>query len=306
MLFKDLDLKVGPFERYGILGPNGAGKSTLLKILAQKIEPSFGQIIVGKNTKVVEFDQHREQLDRNETLKEALAEHGDYVFVGDQRIHIASYLERYLFDPGDANRKIGSLSGGEQNRLLLAKLFRSDANCLLLDEPTNDLDVTSLAVLEDILLDYEGVVFAVSHDRRFLDKICTHIISFQEAPLGFGAESRVVVYAGNYSMYEILRAQAPLPEKIPDIKNPATTKSERVRVKSRRSYKEEQEFLGMEKQIELLEAEREALNAELSAGQSSKGMKHLNQKAERLNVLEQEIEKLYARWQELADLSEKL
>lgn len=163
VLFKNFDLKVVQGQRFGILGPNGAGKTTLLSILAGKISPSFGSVVLGKNTEIIQFDQQREQLDDEKTLKETLADHGDYVRVGDKNIHIASYLDRYLFDGSDANRRVATLSGGEQNRLLLAKLFRHNANCLLLDEPTNDLDVTSLAVLEEVILDYEGVVFIVSH-----------------------------------------------------------------------------------------------------------------------------------------------
>lgn len=304
VLFRGLNLKVGPHQRYGILGPNGAGKTTLLALLAQKALPTSGHIKLGKNTEIMEFDQQRQQLDQNATLKETLADQGDYVFIGSQRMHIASYLEKYLFDPGDANRRVSTLSGGEQNRLLLAKLFRSQANCLLLDEPTNDLDVTSLAVLEELILDYEGVVFTVSHDRRFLDRICTHIIAFEPSPAGFGAESRVIVYAGNYSTYLTLKAQGETSEvKVKAESHASTAKSERTRSKTRRSFNEEREFLNIEGTIEGLEKERAAIHEELaSPDHFRREPEHLQQKTHRLSVLEREIERLYARWQELSDL----
>lgn len=303
ILFRGLNLKVGAHQRFGILGPNGAGKTTLLGILAQKIKPSFGHIKLGKNTEIMEFDQQRQQLEPNATLKETLADHGDYVFIGEQRIHIASYLEKYLFDGKDANRRVSTLSGGEQNRLLLAKLFRGQANCLLLDEPTNDLDVTSLAVLEELVLDYEGVVFCVSHDRRFLDKVCTHIIAFEPALPGSGAESNVVVYAGNFTTYIALKSQAES-FALPTVNDStAAPKIERTRVKTRRSFNEEREFSAIEGKIESLEKERSALHEELASPDHFRREPHeLQHKTERLNELEREIELLYGRWQELMDL----
>lgn len=306
MLFKDFSLKVGAGQRFGILGPNGAGKTTLLGLLSQKIPPSAGRVILGKNTEFMQFDQHREQLNKNATLKETLADHGDYVFAGDQRIHIASYLEKYLFSPGCANRQVSTLSGGEQNRLLLAKLFRKSANCLLLDEPTNDLDVSSLAVLEEQLLDYEGVVFTVSHDRRFLDKVCNAIIAFE--PSGSkDAESKLVVYQGNYSMYLSLKAQnEQQQEQSPKVKDMAiAAKPERVRQKTKRSFKEQKEFEAIEGRLEALESERTKLHDELAEPDLFRKQPELVQeKVARMQSIEAEIEALYARWQELMDMGE--
>lgn len=296
-LFKDINLKVGAHQRYGIVGPNGAGKTTLLKIIAQQIAPSSGTVKLGKNTKILEFDQNRAGLDLNKTLKETLADHGDFVFIGDKRIHIASYLEKYLFDPSDAMRKVSTLSGGEQNRLLLAKLLRSDANCFLLDEPTNDLDVTSLAILEEMLLDYDGVVFTVSHDRNFLDKICTHIIAFDEAPVDFGACHDVQVYTGNYQSYVGQKASV-----IKDAVNKESKKNVvRKREKTRRSYKEELEYQAIEGIIEGLELERSKLHEELASPDHFRASHEIVQeKMARLSELEKEIERLYERWQDLS------
>ncbi|OPZ24216.1 MAG: putative ABC transporter ATP-binding protein [bacterium ADurb.BinA186] len=298
ILFRNFSLKVGAGQRYGILGPNGVGKTTLLSMLAGKNKPSFGHIKFGKNTHVIEFDQHREKLDPNATLKETLADHGDYVYIDEQKIHIASYLERYLFSGGDANRKVSGLSGGEQNRLMLAKLFRHQANCLLLDEPTNDLDVSSLAVLEEIVLDYDGVVFVVSHDRSFLDHVCTHIIAFEPTNLDT-KESRIEVYNGNYSDYREQKARESAPTQ--EIKKTVQPQRERTRVK-KRTFKEEQELTTISSLIENLEKERTELHNLLSNSDIFRDAKAAQEKVERLKIVEDEIERLYARWQELEEI----
>ena len=254
----------------------------------------------------MQFDQHREQLDKKATLKETLADHGDYVFVGEERMHIASYLERYLFSPGCANRQVSTLSGGEQNRLLLAKLFRKSANCLLLDEPTNDLDVSSLAVLEEQLLDYPGVVFTVSHDRRFLDKVCNAIIAFEPCEDGT-AESKISIYQGNYSTYLALKAQGEANNKelVAKTKEISIAKPERIRTKTKRSFKEQREFEAIEGLLEAMESERALLHEELAQGEMFRKTPELVQeKMERLRILELEIEERYARWQELLDLGD--
>lgn len=303
VVFKDFSLKVAAHQRYGILGPNGCGKTTLLSIISNKLVPTFGQITYGKNTLVIEFDQQREQLDQNKTLKETLADHGDYVRINNQDIHIASYLEKYLFSGGDANRRVSTLSGGEQNRLLLAKLFRVSANCLLLDEPTNDLDVTSLAVLEETLLDYDGVVFIVSHDRRFLDRVCTSIIAFEPSTDKEAQESTLTVYAGNYSDYARLKAKTEKEVPVAEVTKTNTKKLPSVKIKTKRSFKEEKEFQEIGEVIELLEEEQTTLHKELADGSLFRNEPgKVQEKIERLHTVEAKIEKLYGRWQELMDM----
>lgn len=302
ILFTGFSLKVVVRQRYGILGKNGSGKTTLLSILSGKIVPTFGKITHGKNTEVIEFDQQRAQLDQNATLKETLADHGDYVFIDEQKIHIASYLERYLFSGGDANRRVSSLSGGEQNRLLLAKLFKHAGNCLLLDEPTNDLDMESLAVLEEVLLGYEGVCFIISHDRKFLDRVCTNIIAFEENVDGDG-ESKLVTYPGNYTDYVHLKNLSEKPISAKSAAAPKKAVAQAPKIKKRRSFKEEQEFQAIEGQIDALEHERTSLHAELAQGDAFKQDHNVAQKKlNRINELDVEIERLFSRWQELSDM----
>lgn len=305
VLFKDFSLKVVAGHRYGILGPNGAGKTSLLSIISQKALPTFGEITMGPNTTIMQFDQHREQLDQNATLKETLAHRGEHVRVGDQYMHIASYLEKYLFRGDDANRSVSTLSGGEQHRLLLAKLFQNPANCLLLDEPTNDLDITSLAVLEEMLLDFDGVAFIVSHDRNFLDRVCTSMIAFEPLSKDSATEYRLMVYPGNYSDYLMLSAQAArdtFDEKPPAI---STSKAvtQKTKTKRKRSFKEEREFTTIEHVIETNEQERAALHIEMASPDFFRNSPEIMQeKLARIEELNREIERLYARWQELSDL----
>lgn len=298
VLFKDFSLKVVAKQRFGILGRNGAGKTTLMSIIAQKLMPTFGSVIMGKNTQILQFDQHREVLDQNATLKETLANHGDYVRIDEKNIHIATYLEKYLFAPGDGNRRVNTLSGGEQNRLMLAKLMRQNANCLMLDEPTNDLDMASLAALEEVLLDYPGVIFTVSHDRRFLNRVCNMIIAFEK---GTDAESKLEVYPGNYDSYLSLREKNE--PQVAETK-PETKKTERVKTKKKRSFKEEQELKDIPLLLEKLEQEQVKLHEELANPETFKSLdpKLMQEKVARAESIGSEIEKLYERWQELSDI----
>lgn len=264
-LFRKLNLIARVGQRYGIVGENGAGKSTLLMLLSGEKLPTEGQVIRGLHTDIVRFDQNRGQLDPSLSLKETLVSQGDTVFVGDDRIHIASYLERYLFSPSDMNRKVSTLSGGEQNRLMMALLFKKGANCLLLDEPTNDLDMPTLAVLEETVQELDGVAFIVSHDRQFLDRVCTSIIAFENGV--------VTVYEGDYTTYERLRAQNAAAQRAEQSgkshgqpKQRAFEEPKKEKIKKKRSFNEEREHAAMLERIEKLEAEKEILAAALADG----------------------------------------
>jgi len=166
-------------DKIGLLGPNGAGKTTLLKLILGELEPDSGKIRRGTNLEVAYFDQMRDKLDLNATLEDFISPGSEWIEIGSQRKHVKSYLSDFLFSPARANSPVRSLSGGERNRLLLARLFARPANVLVLDEPTNDLDIDTLELLENLLQDYDGTVFLVSHDRTFLDNVVTSTIAYE-------------------------------------------------------------------------------------------------------------------------------
>ena len=178
-IIKDFSCRIMRGDRVGLLGPNGAGKSTLLKLILGSIPPDTGNIRLGTKLAVAYFDQMREQLNEDETLINTISQGSDFIDIGGTRKHVISYLEDFLFSPQRARSPVKSLSGGERNRLLLARLFTRPANVLVLDEPTNDLDIETLELLEALLQNYSGTLFLVSHDREFLDNVVTQVIAFE-------------------------------------------------------------------------------------------------------------------------------
>ncbi|HEX8905640.1 MAG TPA: ABC-F family ATP-binding cassette domain-containing protein, partial [Longimicrobiaceae bacterium] len=198
-LIRDFSTILQAGERIGIIGPNGSGKTTLLRVIMGLEPPDSGAVEMGKNTRIAYFDQRRSDLDPEKSVYENAAGQ-DWVMVGGERTHLRSYLETFLFPPAQQRQKVASLSGGERNRLLLAKLFLTDANLLILDEPTNDLDLVTLQVLESVLMEWSGCVLLVTHDRYFLDKIATGLIVFE----GDGELRR---HAGGYDLYRRLKDQ---------------------------------------------------------------------------------------------------
>ena len=176
-IVRDLDLQVGPGERIGLLGPNGSGKTTLLKLLAGTLQPDTGTITCADRLRVVTFEQHRESLDQQATLRRSLAPSGDAVVYQDRSVHVISWAKRFLFKPEQLDLPVSRLSGGEQARLLIAQLMLQPADLLILDEPTNDLDIPTLDVLEDSLLEFTGALVLVTHDRWLLDRISTRLLA---------------------------------------------------------------------------------------------------------------------------------
>lgn len=195
-IIKDFDVTILRGDKVGILGPNGAGKSTLLKLLLGKIEPDSGELRQGSNLEIAYFDQMREGLNLESSLEDFISPGSEWVDIGGQRKHVKSYLADFLFAPERANSPVKSLSGGERNRLLLARLFAKPANVLVLDEPTNDLDIDTLGLLEEFLQDYSGTVFLVSHDRAFLDNVVTSMIAFE-------GDGKWREYEGGYEDWKI-------------------------------------------------------------------------------------------------------
>ncbi len=211
-------------DRVGLIGPNGAGKSTLIKLILGELQPDSGQVKMGTQLSVAYFDQFREQLDEESSVIDVISQGGDFVEIAGARKHVISYLEDFLFAPERARSPVKSLSGGERNRLLLARLFTRPANILVLDEPTNDLDIDTLELLEVLLQDYPGTVLLVSHDREFLDNIVTHVIAFE-------GDGHLKEYVGGYEDWLLQRQRGAVepPEKpvvkpVPNVAKPASIK----------------------------------------------------------------------------------
>jgi ATP-binding cassette subfamily F protein uup len=253
---QDLTAIISRGDRIGIIGPNGAGKTTLIKLILGTLEPDSGTVRLGTKIEVAYFDQMRDALDPEKTVAETIAPGSDWVELpGDGknggRMHVMSYLGNFLFPPRRAQSPVRMLSGGERNRLLLARLFARPANVLVLDEPTNDLDIESLELLEAALQDYAGTLLLVSHDRAFLDNIVTQTIAAE-------GNGKWKEYVGGYSDW--LR-QRPTSSGSFDVKE----KTERTKPKAKLSYKETRELEGLPKEIEGLEAEQKALGEKMHA-----------------------------------------
>jgi ATP-binding cassette subfamily F protein uup len=307
----DFRLKAG--ERVGLVGPNGVGKTTFLKVLLGELAPDAGAVVTGKRTKVAYYDQQRTTLDGEQTVYESAGGSPpghvgeDFIEVSGRRVALRDYLDDLLFPPTIQKMQVKALSGGERNRLLLARLFLQGANVLVLDEPTNDLDLVTLNVLERLLLDFEGSVLLVTHDRYFLDKVATAILAFD-------GEGRITRWEGNYDLYRRLKAQAEQAARVegtnsgsPAAPRPAkggapaaSAPAERTRKPGKLSFKEQRELEGMEALILVAEERKSALEATLAdpATYQKAGAGVAGMRAE-LDGVTAEVERLYARWQEL-------
>jgi len=283
-------------DKVGIIGPNGVGKTTLLKILLKTENPETGRVRHGTNMKIVYFDQLREQLDEQKTVRENIADGNDFVVLNDHKRHVISYLQDFLFLPERCRTPVHILSGGEKNRLLLAKLFTKPANVLVLDEPTNDLDVETLELLEELILEYPGTLLLVSHDRAFLNSVVTSTIVFE-------GNGQVTEYAGGYDDWLRQRPAVQPPEK----KDPVKTKPKsKPRSSSKLGYMQKREIQELPQKIEALEAEHAALFEVMSDPLFYKKEKAViaGIKAD-LQRVEKEIESAYRRWEELEIINAK-
>jgi ATP-binding cassette subfamily F protein uup len=288
-LFRDLCFTLMPGTRLGLLGPNGSGKTTLLRLLCGELAPDSGAVTRAEALRVVYFDQAREQLDPESTLREGLGAHGDHVIYRDRPIHVAGWAKRFLFDSGQLDRPAGSLSGGEQARVLLARLMLQPADLLLMDEPTNDLDIPTLEVLEDSLTEFPGALVLVTHDRFLLDRVSTVV-------LGIDGDGGAQMFA-DYWQWEQARAEGrPKPAKEIDETTPMPAQPA---AKKKLSYLESREMEGMEERILAAEQELESLRARMQAPDVvSDGVK-LQEIYERMQAAEARVDELYARWAEL-------
>ena len=279
-------------DKVGIIGPNGVGKSTLLKILLKEVSPETGSVRHGTNLQFVYFDQLRAQLDEQKTVRENIVAGNDFIIFNGQKRHAISYLQGFLFSPERCRTPVRVLSGGEKNRLLLAKLFTQPANVLVLDEPTNDLDAETLELLEELIFEYQGTLLLVSHDRAFLNNVVTSTIVFE-------GNSQVVEYAGGYDDWLSQRPQL-VSERLPE-KNGA--KKVRPKPEARPSrklgYMQKRELQDLPQKIEALESEQKELVATLSDPLLYKIKGEIAGVKSDLDRVEQEIETSYRRWEEL-------
>ena len=284
-------------DKVGIIGPNGSGKTTLLKILLGQLMPQRGRIRQGTGLQVAYFDQLRTELEEDKTLKDNVAGGNDTVFINGSPRHIVGYLQDFLFPPAQIMAPVNSLSGGERNRLMLAKLFALPSNVLVLDEPTNDLDAETLELLEDRLMEYNGTILLVSHDREFLNNVVTSTIAFE----GGG---RLEEYVGGYDDWLAQRTVQTKPARL-KIREEKPKKEKPPPEKRRLSYKERLELQELPPKIEALEKEKHDLTAMLSSPSfyADKDAAKIRTAGDRLASLDAELAIAYNRWDELEHLA---
>ncbi len=262
-LIRDFTSRILRGDKIGLIGPNGAGKTTLLKLILGELQPDAGVVKQGSKLEIAYFDQFREQLDEDMSVADVISQGNDFVEIGGAKKHVMSYLEDFLFSPQRARSPVKSLSGGERNRLLLARLFTRPANVLVLDEPTNDLDIDTLELLEDVIAQYSGTVFLVSHDRAFLDNVVTQVIAFEGA-------GRLEEYPGGYQDWQDTRQRmaalgaADKPKEAAPAAAAAPARQDKPKAaRGKLSYNEGRELAALPDQISALEAEQAELNQRL-------------------------------------------
>jgi ATP-binding cassette subfamily F protein uup len=295
LIVQNLSLRIQRGDRLGLIGPNGAGKSTLIKLILGKLLPETGSIRLGTNLQIAYFDQMREQLDPDKSVLETISPGSDWIEIGNERKHVMSYLGDFLFAPQRANSPIRALSGGERNRLLLARLFARTANLLVMDEPTNDLDIESLELLETTLQNYGGTLLLVSHDRAFLDNVVTQTLTTE----GGGNWQE---YVGGYSDWLAQRPKvaAAAPRTRPEARPPSAPAAPPAPPAAKLSYKEARELERLPAEIETLEAQQQALTARMgSADYHKQGGEQIKADRQSSQDLERKLAKKFDRWGEL-------
>jgi ATP-binding cassette subfamily F protein uup len=290
-------------DKVGLIGPNGAGKTTLLKLILGELAPTRGRVRLGSNLSVAYFDQMRSGLDLDATLADTISPGSEWVEIGGARKHVMSYLGDFLFAPARASSPVRTLSGGERNRLLLARLFALPANVLVLDEPTNDLDIETLDLLEDLLQDYAGTVFLVSHDRRFLDEVVTSTIAWEgDAAPGLWRE-----YEGGYEDWRTqrersraLQAATATPPSPPPPAGAREAMAPAMKPRTKLSYKEQRELDSLPARIEELEAEQKAIGERLSGSELyTREPQRVAELQARYAQIDDELTSALQRWEDL-------
>jgi len=282
-------------DKVGLVGPNGAGKTTLLKLILGELAPDSGEVRQGSRLSVAYFDQMRDTLNLDATLADTISPGSEWIEIGSQKKHVKSYLGDFLFSPARANSPVKSLSGGERNRLLLARLFARPANVLVLDEPTNDLDIETLELLEELLAEYDGTVFLVSHDRRFLDNVVTSTIVSEGDGRWREYEGGVQDWLLQSKRAAALQAkQAPAPAPAPAVAAAPAAPKRKL------SYKEQRELDELPARIEALETEQAQVAALLAGTELyTQGAARLAEVTARAGQIEDELMGLLERWEAL-------
>ncbi len=290
-LIRDFSATILRGDKIGLLGPNGAGKTTLIKLILGELKPDSGTVKRGTNQQVAYFDQFRNVLDEDATLADTISPGSDFVEIGGRKTHVIGYLEDFLFPPERARARVSALSGGERNRLLLARLFARPANVLVLDEPTNDLDIDTLELLEQLLQDYTGTVILVSHDRAFLDNVATTSIAFE-------GDGKLITVAGGYEDWKRERSARSALEAA---ETRAAAKAVPTRREKRKlSYREQRELDAMPEKIKALELEQTTLQSRLADPQSYLEIgNEVTAMNARLEGIEMELLELLERWEAL-------
>ena len=290
-------------DKIGLIGANGAGKSTLLKLLLKQIEPNSGIVDQGTKLEIAYFDQLRDQLDPNLTVADTVADGNDFVEIAGNKRHVMSYLGDFLFAPARARSPVKSLSGGEKNRLLLARLFTKPANLIVMDEPTNDLDLETLELLEEKLVNYDGTLLLVSHDRAFLDNVVTSVYVLT-------GSGEVDEFVGGYTdwMGYVKQTEASKPvvtvKKVESVAKPESSSNSK---KKKLSFKDQQELNKLPDMIDELETKQAALTLQISSsGFYKKEPLAIAKTLDELKVIEADLEKVYARWNALEALTEEI
>lgn len=293
VIVKDLNFRLLRGDRLGLVGHNGVGKSTLISLILGKRQPDSGTIKLGTNLQIAYFDQLRAQLDPSKTVAETISPGSEWIEVGGSKKHIMAYLGDFLFPPRRANVPVSNLSGGERNRLLLARLFALPANLLVLDEPTNDLDIDSLELLEQTLQNYPGTLILVSHDRRFLDNVVTEVLAPEDN--GLWRE-----YVGGYSDWQHYKPKVePVVKKAESVDKVVPRRPKQSKVKL--SYKENKELETLPEHLMQLEAKRDELISSMNAPDyyTNHNAQEIKEQTELLQNLEAQINQGYQRWEEL-------
>lgn len=301
-IIKNFSTLIQRGDKIGLIGANGAGKSTLLKILLQQLVPDSGQVEQGTKLEIAYFDQLRDQLDPNLTVADTVADGNDFVEIAGNKRHVMSYLGDFLFAPARARSPVKSLSGGEKNRLLLARLFTRPANLIVMDEPTNDLDLETLELLEEKLVNYDGTLLLVSHDRAFLDNVVTSVYVLN-------GSGDVDEFVGGYTDWNTHVTQEKQNKPAVVAKKPVAVSNQEKPVaakKKKLSFKEQQELDKLPQMIDELEAKQAALNLQISSSAFyKKDALAIAKTLDELKVTEAKLEQVFARWNELEGLTEE-